>query len=101
MSHHESAARGPEARMVDRLLFFSDGVFAIVLTLLILDLHPPSLAGLHGDEAWNALLRVLPHLISFLLSFGIVAMWWSLHMRVTRNFARFDGLTAVFNFLFL
>lgn len=101
MSHHESAARGPDARMVDRLLFFSDAVFAIVLTLLILDLHPPALGGLQGDAAWNALFTVAPNFWSFLLSFAIVGMWWSLHMRVTRSFARFDGLTAFFNFVFL
>lgn len=99
--HHESAARGPDARMVDRLLFFSDAVFAIVLTLLILDLHPPSLVGISGMDAWTAMSRVAPHFYSFVLSFGIVAMWWALHMRVTRNFARFDVATAVFNLVFL
>ena len=87
--------------MVDRLLFFSDAVFAIVLTLLILDLRPPALAGLSGNDVWAALLRVAPHFSAFALSFAIVAMWWGLHMRVTRNFARFDGLTMVLNLLFL
>ncbi len=41
--HHGSSARGPDGRMVDRMLFFSDVVFAIVLTIMVLELHAPLL----------------------------------------------------------
>lgn len=109
MSHHESQAPGADGRMVDRMLFFSDAVFAIVLTIMVLELQAPIL---HDDPLktmssasalWQALGESeLPRtLFAYLVSFAIVGLWWSVHMRVTRSLHRFDWPTAVFNLIFL
>ena len=51
--------------------------------------------------AWARLGAMAPHLYSFVLSFGMVAMWWCVHMHVTRDFARFDFPTAFLNIVLL
>jgi uncharacterized membrane protein len=58
-----------------RLEAFSDGVFAIVITLLILDVHVPQ------DQPLTlaTLLGVAPHLLIFVLSFVIVGVYWVAH----------------------
>jgi uncharacterized membrane protein len=72
-------ARG-ELRL-GRIEAFSDGVFAIVVTLLVLDLHVPSL----GDHAKNPaelgrqLLALLPQFLSWIISFVIVCKFWLNH----------------------
>lgn len=106
MSHHESNARGPDARMVDRMLFFSDAVFAIVLTIMVLELHPLELAeGLKGaavDHAiWEHVLGMWRVWFAYLVSFALVGLWWTVHMRVTRTLHQFDWPTAVLNLFFL
>ncbi|HWA01096.1 MAG TPA: TMEM175 family protein [Caulobacterales bacterium] len=102
VSHHESVARGPDARMVDRMVFFSDAVFAIVLTIMVLELHPPVLSDSDTDAAlWNGLAHMGRTFFAFVVSFLIVGVWWSVHMRVTRTLKSFDWPTAIFNFLFL
>ncbi len=109
MSHHESTAKGPDGRMVDRMLFFSDAVFAIVLTIMVLELQAPIL---HDDPLktmssaaalWQALGNSeLPRtLFAYLVSFAIVGLWWSVHMRVTRSLHRFDWPAAILNLVFL
>lgn len=106
MSHHESTARGPDARMVDRMLFFSDAVFAIVLTIMVLELHAP-VFGEHGAaEAsdagiWHALASQFRIFFAYFVSFMIVGLWWSIHMRVTRALHVFDWPAAIVNFVFL
>ena len=58
-----------------RLEAFSDGVFAIVITLLILDVRiPPT-----GGGSFGALLLILPQLAAFVLSFVIVGVYWVAH----------------------
>jgi uncharacterized membrane protein len=100
MLHQEGAARGPDARMVDRMLLFSDAVFAIVLTLLVLELRPPE--GDLGDAAlWAALGEQIWHFFSFAISFALVGLWWSLHMRLMRTLATFDWPVAICNLIFL
>jgi uncharacterized membrane protein len=74
MSHHESVAAGSQARLVDRMVFFSDAVFAIVLTLLVLELRPPHVAP--GGDLWPALWIIRHAFVSFALSFGLVAIFW-------------------------
>lgn len=101
MSHHESAARGPDARMVDRMLFFSDAVFAIVLTLLALDLRPPEGHETGESSVWKILDPIWGHLFAFIISFVLVGQWWAIHLRATRQLQQFDWPTAICNLFFL
>jgi len=103
--HHESAAKGPDGRMVDRMLFFSDAVFAIVLTIMVLDLHAPliKVAGSAQSAAamWAALGGMGQTFLAYVMSFVFVAFWWTIHMRVTRSLHRFDWPTAATNLAFI
>ena len=103
MSHHESQGRGSDGRMVDRMLFFSDAVFAIVLTIMVLELHPPVLP--ESISATSGLLNILNEtgrtLFAYIVSFGLVGLWWSIHMRVTHSLHRFDWASAIANLFFL
>src|SRR5438477_258644 len=88
-----------EERMLHRTLFFSDAVFAIVLTLLALELRPPALSeGLRGMAALQAMSG---RILAFALSFGLIAVFWAAHMNTTRRLLRFDWLVAIANLLFL
>src|SRR5437868_4699165 len=61
----------------DRIEFFSDAVFAIVLTLLVLDLHPPVLKRPESaTELWTATKAMLPHFRSFFITFIWIANMW-------------------------
>lgn len=89
-----------DQRMLHRLLFFSDAVFAIVLTLLVLELRPPEHA--HDPASfWQGLTEMRPHLAAFALSFALAAIFWMAHMSTLRKLARFDWPVAVANLVFL
>ena len=63
-----------------RIEAFSDGVFAIVITLLVLEIKVPSLEGAPSDKALiAALLDELPVIISCAISFFIIAVFWVSH----------------------
>ena len=63
-----------------RLEMFCDGVFAIALTLLILDVRLPSPQSIGSSaELWRALQRLTPTVFAFLLSFGIIFITWVNH----------------------
>jgi len=89
--------RGSDDRLLDRMLFFSDAVFAIVLTLLVLELRPP--------EGEGPLLAGLSHMagrfIAFFMSFGLVSIFWIAHMNTLRLLKRFDWGVAWTNLIFL
>ena len=73
--------QGPRALVegTGRLEAFSDGVFAIVVTLLIIEVHLPELVGSGNDAMWAALAEIAPKLISFTVSFVTVAIYWVNH----------------------
>lgn len=63
-----------------RLEALSDGVFAIAMTLLILDVHLPSPADLTSTaEVWRALGRLTPSAFAFVLSFLVILITWVNH----------------------
>jgi uncharacterized membrane protein len=69
-----------------RLLALSDGVFAIAMTLLALDLVVPTLGDHPNDEALrHALSENIPSFLSFLISFYVVAGYWSRHRQLMRS----------------
>lgn len=91
----------PEVRFdVERLVFFSDAVFAIAITLLVIELGVPE--GLPDDAALQAaLVELLPSLFSFFLSFAVIALYWLSHHRLVRVLERSHPLLIGLNFVLL
>jgi uncharacterized membrane protein len=69
-----------EANPNNRLETFCDGVFAIALTLLIVDVKIPPTADIRNTgDFWRALGHVAPSIYAFVLSFGIILITWVNH----------------------
>ncbi len=77
---------------LERLIFLSDGVYAIALTLLAIELVlPESSADLHGRELLKSLLESWPRILAFLTSFTVIANFWVGHNVIFQHVRRFDG----------
>src|SRR6185436_21165114 len=78
-----------ENKSLNRLEAFSDGVFVIAITLLILDIKFP-----HGgveSSLWDRLLALWPFLVAFVLSFFVILVTWITHhdlIRLVRESSR-------------
>jgi len=83
----------------DRVLAFSDAIFAIAITLLTLNLQVRP--GLHGADFTRALHQVLPALGAYALSFVILGQLWLAHHRIFGVIARVDYAVLVRNLVFL
>jgi uncharacterized membrane protein len=70
----------------DRLAAFSDGVIAILITIMVLELRVP-----HGAD-WAALKAVAPAFVSYVLSFVYLAIYWNNHHHLLHTVTRVDGL---------
>lgn len=81
-----------------RLEAFSDGVIAIAITLLVLELVPPALS--EGDVA-QALLDQWPAYLAYVVSFASIGAAWASHSRITDHLERADGALIRMNLLFL
>ena len=85
----------------ERVVFFSDAVFAIVITLLVLELKVPHLSE-HSEPALRqALLELLPRVAGFVISFLIIGLMWIEHHRIFRYIADYDGKLLWLNLLLL
>lgn len=64
----------------NRIEAFSDGVIAIIITIMVLEMHIPELSeNFTEQDAWNALRELMPGIFSYLLSFIVVAILWLNH----------------------
>ena len=70
----------------DRLAAFSDGVIAIIITIMVLELKVP-----HGSD-WTALMAVTPSFLSYVLSFIYLAIYWNNHHHLLHTVTRVNGL---------
>jgi uncharacterized membrane protein len=81
-----AAAAKPEDNSLARLLTLADGIFAIAMTLLALDLTVPDGIANHSDHALREALRShTASYLSYLLSFYVVALLWMRHRRLMRS----------------
>jgi uncharacterized membrane protein len=86
---------------LDRIVFFSDAVMAIAITLLVLELKAPEAGGNAVGELWTRLLALAPKYMGYLVSFWVIALYWVAHQRCFRYIRRFDRRLIFLNFLFL
>jgi uncharacterized membrane protein len=81
----------------NRIVAFSDGVFAIAITLLVLGLTVP--AGV--DDLTQTLLDSHDDLLAYAISFAVLAKYWLAHHRFFSALERFDGRLMGLNLLYL
>ena len=81
-----------------RLEAFSDGVFAIVITLLILDIRIPNV---QPTALGAALVTILPQVLTYILSFFIVGLYWHIHHQVAAQVKLIDEAFIWLNLVWL
>ena len=86
---------------VEQLVYFSDAVFAIAITLLALEVRLPEVQEPTTRELRDALLGLLPQFYGFAISFWIIAVYWLAHHRIFRYIRADDRRLQVINLLFL
>ncbi|MCR8644306.1 TMEM175 family protein [Paenibacillus sp. N1-5-1-14] len=85
-----------------RIEAFSDGVFAIVITLLILEIKVPSLPEhVSSSDLFTKLFTLGPKLLSYVLSFLVIGVYWIAHHFTFHQIRRADRQLLIFNLLFL
>jgi uncharacterized membrane protein len=82
-----------------RVLALSDGVFAIILTLLVLEIRVPELSGDQG--LGDALREIRPSFVAFLISFVVVANAWARHRDLFALIRRTDRVVIWLNILYM
>jgi uncharacterized membrane protein len=97
----ERSAKGREENEIEfaRIVAFSDGVFAIAITLLVLNLgiseHLPS------DDVTQALLDQHQNLFAYALSFAVIGRFWIVHHFFFSEITKFDGRLLALNLFYL
>ncbi len=81
-----------------RIEAFSDGVFAIAITLLILDVHVPSS---NQGSLGHALAKQWPTYVAYLISFAFIGIMWVNHHRLFNHIRRSDNGLMFLNLLLL
>ena len=83
---------------LERLIFFSDGVFAIAVTLLVIEMRPPE----HWDGSWAMLLQGIgAKAICYAISFFALAGFWTAHRFIFRYVGKFTEPASLLNLFFL
>jgi uncharacterized membrane protein len=83
-----------ERLTMERMVLFTDAVFAIVITLMAIDIRLPAVHPLGGwTEAalGHALAELQPKLLAYFISFAVVALIWTGHLRKYRHVQTIDG----------
>jgi TMEM175 potassium channel family protein len=86
-------------RALDRIGAFSDGVMAVAITLLVLNIQVPTVE--HGQSLGDALVDLLPSLGAFVLAFALVGRFWVIHHNLFEKLRAFDATVMLLNLAFL
>jgi uncharacterized membrane protein len=90
------------SRELERLIFFSDAVFAIVMTLLILDIRVPDVpSDVAAQEVPGLVFELWPKLFSYILSFLVIGLYWIGHHQTFRYVRSYDRTLLWLNLAFL
>lgn len=85
----------------DRTVALSDGVFAIALTLLVLNIEAPALSSGHEGVLGSRLLDHSDEFLSYALGFAVIGLLWVRHHTFFRGVDRIDTQLTVMNLVYL
>jgi uncharacterized membrane protein len=89
-------------KSVERLAALSDGIFAVAMTLLVLDLRVPAAEAIHSErDLWHALVVLSPRILIFLMSVMTNGIFWVGQQTQFNQFARADRNLAWIHIAFL
>lgn len=92
------AASAKTDHALERLVFFSDAVFAIAITLLVIEIHAPHLPEGSPDRAyWIALANLWPSLLGYFVSFAVIGLFWMGHHRAFALAGRYSPKVLPWN----
>jgi uncharacterized membrane protein len=90
---------------LERMILFSDAVFAIAITLLVIEIKIPGKEELEGPVSDQSILKALGHLLpkflGFLTSFMLIGLYWTVHHRMFGFVTSYTRKLLVLNLVFL
>jgi len=95
----DASARIESQTGFERTVAFSDGVFAIAITLLVLSLDVPKLG--HGEKLDHALSNLADNFTSYFIGFAVIGLFWVGHHYFFDSLRGFDGRLLWLNLLYL
>jgi uncharacterized membrane protein len=97
LSYNEIAGQS-----VERLAALSDGIFAVAMTLLVLDLRTPAVEAIHSEhDLWRALAALGPQIVMYLMSFLTLGIFWVGQQTQLNHLSRGHRSLAWIHILFL
>lgn len=84
-----------------RIIGFSDAVFGIAMTLLVLEIAAPTYQAMNKYDFWTLLQIRIPNFIGFVVSFFVTAMYWIDYLKITKYMSDFKSKTLWINILLL
>jgi uncharacterized membrane protein len=91
-----------ESLGLERIIFFSDAVMAIAITLLAIDIRVPEIEpSLAMTELPTQLAAITPNLLTFFISFIVIGIYWISHHRYFSYIKRYDTRLMLLNLMFL
>jgi uncharacterized membrane protein len=94
-----ASASGESRRGFERTIAFSDGVFAIAITLLVLSIDVPTLG--RGEKLDHALSNLGDNIVSYFIGFAVIGLFWVGHHYFFNSLRGFDGRLLWLNLLYL
>ena len=95
MTEREAGAQAGSGMLSGRLEAFSDGVIAVIVTIMVLELHVPR------DDGFAGFVQVLPRIAIYVLSFVMVGIYWINHHELMRRCERINYSVLWANLIFL
>lgn len=87
---------------VERLAALSDGVFAVAMTLMVLDLRAPAMEAVHSEQdLWRGLQALAPRLLMYILSFITLGIFWVGQQTQLNHLSRSDRSLSWIHIAFL
>ncbi|MEO6723039.1 MAG: TMEM175 family protein [Ferruginibacter sp.] len=100
MSHPQSELQ--KEFELERMILFSDAVFAIAITLLIIEIKFPEVhKGASAHEIWLDFAPVLIRFIGFILSFFFIGLQWARHLKIFKYLQSYNNGVILINLIFL